>query len=683
MKVVFYPHKWAVIGGVIFCLANEEALAKNKRKNISDPELAAARALVNLHKILGRKISSRQKRQLQNITGRLKKSKLFSQYRHIPKAAHQFTLPAMTLNYVKKCSSFSMLRPQKTTILGPLFRRKIGRLCWKKFFKTVGARPWKGNKAHLLPIANAIPRLLEKDLTRNFGQFLSRLPKESPELASLSEKIRHHYKSRQMRPSEHILPHVIMDSEFTGFIQKNGFLDKTSEKYFYAEFKHFIEDIRNNYQQSDYGEVREIMQDVVRFHEANKAYLSNKKTWKSLILTGKRMVRLKQMNLALEFFKTSQEIISGENQFESSFQRLFTLLLNEKIYQGMSYIKAQEIIDHFPQLDSKFQFWIARTCELNKEYAKAKKLYLKIIEDNPLSFYAILALDKLKKFQPHYSYDFFIKDAGTTGTFKGKYTLEAQRNLKRLSYFAKVDYGLFVSKTIHHLLEKSVKNFQRPNESGHTVAKQHLYTTLINALGENAQHLEAFKLTSRLVDQNALQLNRHILKILFPKKFLKEIKANRPSFDPLIVLGLIRQESAFDPRAKSRVGARGLMQIMPATARYYQKLKNRNELYNIRPNLKIGIKYLEKLLKENDGNLIYALAAYNAGEGNLNRWKKSILKFDDPVKNIELIPFRETRNYVKLVFRNLYFYNLLNGNKNFLEKKVETNFRVSLQNAGK
>ena len=673
MEVVL---KWVVLFLAIVSLANSEIWAKTKVKR--DPETLAAKELVELYKMLDKEIRLKQKKQLQKIKKNLKKSKLFSEYKNFAKIKHKLASNAMTTGYLEQCSSLVQNTQSKTIILlDPLFRHKLSRYCWKKFFKKFSGK----NKTYIPFVTSGIQRLLKKDLVKVFGKFLSRLGKDSVELVTISEEIKNYYQKEQIRPSEHILPHLVMDVKFTSFIQKNGFLDKTSKKYFYIEFKSFVEEIRNNYLHSDYEEVQEIMREIVRFHEANRDYLSNKKAWKSLVLAGKRMVRLNKMNLALEFFKTSQEIIPGENKFESSFQRLFTLLLDNKIYEGMNYIKTQEMIEYFPQLGSKFQFWIARTFEFNKEYAKAKQLYLKIIDINPLSFYAILALDKLKQFQPDYNHELFIEDERPKDTFKGKFTLEAQKNLKRMAYFAKADYVLFISKMVNHILNESVKNFSKIKDDDYPAAKQHLFITLINTLSENSRHLEAFKLISQLVDRDAINLDYRVLKILFPKKFLKEIKTRGPSFDPLIVLGLIRQESAFDPKAKSRVGARGLMQIMPATARRYQKLKSRNKLYDVKLNLKIGIKYLEKLLKENEGNLIWALAAYNAGEGNLRRWKKSILKSNDPITNIELIPFKETRNYVKLVYRNLYFYNLLKGNKKFLEKSVETNFKVSFQSA--
>jgi soluble lytic murein transglycosylase len=115
------------------------------------------------------------------------------------------------------------------------------------------------------------------------------------------------------------------------------------------------------------------------------------------------------------------------------------------------------------------------------------------------------------------------------------------------------------------------------------------------------------------------------------------------------------------------------MQIMPKTGRSLYKRLKKKQLYNSNLNIKLGTKYLEKLLKRYDNNLVHVLSAYNAGESRVKRWKKEY--FDDAsiYHNIERIPFNETRKYVKLIFRNIFFYK-------FLEKKKEANRELASYN---
>jgi hypothetical protein len=112
-------------------------------------------------------------------------------------------------------------------------------------------------------------------------------------------------------------------------------------------------------------------------------------------------------------------------------------------------------------------------------------------------------------------------------------------------------------------------------------------------------------------------------------------KAKKYDVDPALVAAVIEQESRFKPRAKSPVGARGLMQLMPRTGRW---MGARN-LYDPEQNIDAGVKYIKYLDKRFDGDLKKIIAAYNGGEGNVKRYQG-------------IPPFRETRQYVKKVMTN-------------------------------
>ena len=135
------------------------------------------------------------------------------------------------------------------------------------------------------------------------------------------------------------------------------------------------------------------------------------------------------------------------------------------------------------------------------------------------------------------------------------------------------------------------------------------------------------------------------------------------SVDQALVWAIARQESGFNPRAKSRARAAGLMQIMPATASFLtrnQALRGRDRhlLLNPRRNLEIGQAYINSLLDEPliDRSVVRLLAAYNGGPGNLRKWLAKVDHQDDPFLLIESIPARETRHYIKSVISNLAVY---------------------------
>lgn len=129
-----------------------------------------------------------------------------------------------------------------------------------------------------------------------------------------------------------------------------------------------------------------------------------------------------------------------------------------------------------------------------------------------------------------------------------------------------------------------------------------------------------------------------------------------------LLLAITRQESAFHPRIGSHAGAQGLMQLMPATAKYIVGMtgrgqSDRNSLHNPGNNMTLGHDYLHYLQGRTEGNLVTTLAAYNGGLGNVNRWRnRPIADINDPLLFIESIPFKETRDYVQKVMANLWVY---------------------------
>jgi soluble lytic murein transglycosylase len=135
-------------------------------------------------------------------------------------------------------------------------------------------------------------------------------------------------------------------------------------------------------------------------------------------------------------------------------------------------------------------------------------------------------------------------------------------------------------------------------------------------------------------------------------------QARAAGLDPALVFGLIRQESRFITDNRSHVGASGLMQLMPATARWMAKhmgVPYKPEQINDRDlNLQLGAHYLKRLLDEFEGSLPMAAAAYNAGPNRPRRWRDGAVL--EPAAWAETIPFHETRDYVKKVLNNAVDY---------------------------
>ena len=152
------------------------------------------------------------------------------------------------------------------------------------------------------------------------------------------------------------------------------------------------------------------------------------------------------------------------------------------------------------------------------------------------------------------------------------------------------------------------------------------------------------------------------LALRFPVSYLSQVQNNAywQNLDPAIIFGLIRQESMVDKNARSAVGARGLMQIMPATGQQIARTLNEpwqaeNSLFNPDVNIKYGAFYYKQLLNRFGGHFALATAAYNAGPNRVVKWLPNDRSVPADVW-IETIPFKETRKYVTSVLAYAIIY---------------------------
>lgn len=139
--------------------------------------------------------------------------------------------------------------------------------------------------------------------------------------------------------------------------------------------------------------------------------------------------------------------------------------------------------------------------------------------------------------------------------------------------------------------------------------------------------------------------------IRFPLAYSQDIliAAKKNKIEPAWILAIARQESNFMPDAKSNVGALGLMQLMPATAKLLAKMNiSDQQLLNSTTNIALGTQYLKELLVRYKGNLIMATAAYNLGPTRLKKWLPLYQDLPNDIW-VEILPWQETRDYIKAV----------------------------------
>lgn len=158
---------------------------------------------------------------------------------------------------------------------------------------------------------------------------------------------------------------------------------------------------------------------------------------------------------------------------------------------------------------------------------------------------------------------------------------------------------------------------------------------------------------------------------------------NKWQLDKALVYAFVRQESCFNKRAESSVGATGLMQIMPKTAKELANQMqcdwNERRLKEPEYNLALGQTYLQKIMNLEDiqNNLIKTAVAYNAGPGNLLKWEKKMNYNNDPLMFLETLPSKETRSFIERILVNYWVYrDLMNEPLDSLDAVIEGNWPI-------
>ena len=169
-------------------------------------------------------------------------------------------------------------------------------------------------------------------------------------------------------------------------------------------------------------------------------------------------------------------------------------------------------------------------------------------------------------------------------------------------------------------------------------------------------------LANKYIVDNKPPYSNPVWKLAFPIKYSKDINKNCQKYklDPFLILSLIREESHFLPTARSTSNALGLMQLLPATAEHIAKIISADfpteyNLFTPEYNILLGTAYFDHVIKITDNFPMYAVGGYNGGPNAMNKWRK-LLKEEDLDVFVENIPYAESKNYIKKVYRSRYNY---------------------------
>lgn len=474
--------------------------------------------------------------------------------------------------------------------------------------------------------------------------------------------------------SRTVITNTPKTSLLESYLQTIGYHDQNRKSSYLRSLKSLYRNFQREMRRKHYKKAKAKAKEAINFYMVNSENFENEKAWNYFRLMGRSLAYNNYYDEAIEMFKLSSLIGNRSQYNESTFNIIWSYLTQDRYDKAYKFIFDERLETKLSQLDTRLKFWIGKVYLENGFKIRAKQIFKSLINPKNLEYYAIIAKKELSELDKAEGEKILasLYQSRTNAPDSVEFSSKEIESLRRYKIFREIGATSYAYNQLL-TMTKAVDFIANPDA---LKPQADFYYSLIQFLNSEDDYLTSFKVLLSALNKEYFVLDENLLAMLFPQDYMKTIERHASKTNPILFLSLIRQESAFNPSAKSRVGARGLMQIMPRTARQFQKRLRAHWLNRPSVNLKIGIKYFQKLARKYKGNLIHTLAAYNAGEGRVKRWKKNIFKSEDPLVNIESIPFSETQNYVKLIYRNIFFYQYLNDSKKTLSD-VDDSFNIN------
>ncbi|MBY0404545.1 MAG: transglycosylase SLT domain-containing protein [Cyanobacteria bacterium] len=382
-----------------------------------------------------------------------------------------------------------------------------------------------------------------------------------------------------------------------------------------------------------------------------------------------RMAQVEPDQAASYFTSILNHYGTGDYAPESSWNLIWPSLKN---HQTATFIHQSEThLKRFPHSRSaaKILFWLGKISEKSSQTSRAITVYKFLLTHHPTTYYAFRANGRLKQLE-HHQNDPTWWVSNNTPTYppdieQAGFTVLDEKQMETLpeeiAHQAKELEMIGVPQDLTLLFKEGV---------GEVPASVSSWLQTYN--GDRALGIRTIRDAIDTNFRKGILASKDQLKQLFPLPFSKAIdrEASRNRLNPYLVQSLMREESYFNEFAVSGSNARGLMQLMPATAQEVAKNLRSNgfqliDLFNPETNIQLGSSYLGYLHKIFNGNSMLAVGSYNGGPNAMKRWISSSSLFqDDPDFFVENIPYEQTRDYIKKVYTSYWNYTQLYSPKN-------------------
>lgn len=379
------------------------------------------------------------------------------------------------------------------------------------------------------------------------------------------------------------------------------------------------------------------------------AQIKDKSIAELLYLKGRILEEAKKTSEAISHYDLAIEDIKKYTPKNLTFSMDRILWVKAWIlYKEKNYVEAEKAFANLAATTtdlsekSKAQFYQARSLKFLDQPVQAGLIFETIIQNDFFGYYGLVSYRELGKKFPA------LKSLKRTNALT--YDLD-------LKFIPETEREIFINLVKYREFNLSEKAIGLISKSKGDEINLGLYLAKNNQI-----YMALFRAFARLDNSEKIDVFLSYPELIFPQPYQEHVSemASKTKLPSSLIYSIIKQESAFNEKARSAADAMGLMQVIPRLAQQLSKkfeipYRNTRDLYDPAINIQLGSFELMEQVKKQNGQLTYVAAAYNAGPGALANWLKNRNR-NDILEFVEEIPYDETRTYVKLIARNKLFY---------------------------
>lgn len=369
-------------------------------------------------------------------------------------------------------------------------------------------------------------------------------------------------------------------------------------------------------------------------------------------LLGRIEEEKKNSDEALNWLRLSVKEVQDDSELESQARwflawNLYKLNHYEEAIEHLTWFQNSEAEDF---TKARAAYWSGVSLDKLGKKDESKKVFQSLSEFDPLGYYGLLARRELGE---------NLRKPKTSDSSSDSYFFRMKLRDVYQPEWVEWMIAMHEKEALKNYLSQVTGDYLREKDQDEGV-----WLALLKSYARAGEYLGLFQKLYSLKPETRDRLLMDHPELLFPTPHLEEVKKASEKFqvEPELIYSIIRQESAFNPEARSPADAFGLMQLLPKVAKRFGdkigvEVDHYTDLYLPEKNIPIGAYFVAQQLKRYDNHFISTVASYNASDRAVRGWFQSRAR-PSSVEFIEEIPYEETKSYVRLLIRNFTFYRL-------------------------